>query len=324
MLLSSCGSSGGGGSADPTTSSNSTPNPSSTGTTTTSSIPAVHVPTISNFQYSDNTATQNQGSGALTVTGTLDFIDAGGDLKTLTVNCYNSSGAIVNTIDFPVTNVAGQTTGRVNVSIVMSTAVVMDYTFNIFATDGQDSNSNTLSGTFRVTASTPTSLGYTKTLLLRGKWHFVYTIVSTWTDDYSLATMSTTTNSQGGYYIFGTNQHGSLVTASYFPTDGNWSLLDDDYATIEQFYMFYTDGSTILPNSCYYLITKSTNAWSQCYSLSGSKTSTTPAPEFTIRNTALMLQKSDAILLEDVLVAPIDESTKEKYLQLQKMRNINN
>jgi hypothetical protein len=68
----------------------------------------------------------------------------------------------------------------------------------------------------------PTDPILAKTELLRGNWHFVYTIISTFTDDYSLTTIPGTKNSQGGYFITGKNQYGGPVAAAYFPTDGNW------------------------------------------------------------------------------------------------------
>jgi len=79
------------------------------------------------------------------------------------------------------------------------------------------------------------------------------------------------------------------------------------------FYVFYTDGVTILPNSCYYQINKSTGAWSPCFSLSGSKIS--PTPDIAFDNT--MIQPEEELLLENTTFVPIDDDTKDKYLQLK-------
>jgi hypothetical protein len=112
---------------------------------------------------------------------------------------------------------------------------------------------------------------YDKTLLLKGTWRFVYTIASTFTDDYTLSSIPGTTNSQGGYFIYGTNRFDGPVVAAYWPTDGNWSLLDSRIV-VDRFYEFHTDGNVIQPNSCYYQI--SFVGISNCFALSGSKTAT--------------------------------------------------
>jgi hypothetical protein len=112
-----------------------------------------------------------------------------------------------------------------------------------------------------------------KTVLLKGHWHFVYTIsTTTFTDDYNLTTIPGTTNSQGGFFIHGTNQYNGPVAASYFPKDGNYALLDPG-TIIDQFYTFHTDGKSILPGSCYYLINPPGSLnFSRCYTLTGVKT----------------------------------------------------
>ena len=94
-----------------------------------------------------------------------------------------------------------------------------------------------------------------------------------------------------------------------------WTLTDPSIG-INRFYAFYTDGTTILGNSCYYQINKSTGTWSQCFSLSGSKTSPTPDNIFD-RQEDLMIDQIDQeeLLLENTTAAPIDDDTRDKYLQ---------
>jgi hypothetical protein len=111
-----------------------------------------------------------------------------------------------------------------------------------------------------------------KTVLLKGHWHFVYTIISTFTNDYGLTTIPGTTNSQGGFFIHGTGESNDPVVATYFPKDGNYSLLDPGII-IDRFFVFHTDGNTILPGSCYYQINPpGSNNFSRCYTLTGVKT----------------------------------------------------
>ena len=121
----------------------------------------------------------------------------------------------------------------------------------------------------------PTDPILAKTELLKGHWHFVYTIISTFTNDYSLTTIPGTKNPQGGYYIHGTGQSGDPVVAAYFPTDGNWALLDPSIS-IDKFYTFLTDGQSILPGGCYYQINPpGSSNFSRCYALTGVKTTAT-------------------------------------------------
>jgi len=109
-----------------------------------------------------------------------------------------------------------------------------------------------------------------ETELLIGSWHFWYTIITKWHDYYYLNTISSDTNSQGASYVYGEDKYGNIVNACYWPNDGYWSLLDPSII-IDLFYVFYTNGNSILSNSCYYQITKSTGKWSTCYALDGYK-----------------------------------------------------
>ena len=112
-----------------------------------------------------------------------------------------------------------------------------------------------------------------KTQLLIGYWHFLYTIsTSAFERYYSLDNIDGSRNSQGGYRIYGEDEYGDIVVASYWPDDENWTLFDES-VSINRFYTFYTDGSQILANSCYYQVDKSTGELSNCYELSGEKIS---------------------------------------------------
>lgn len=85
-----------------------------------------------------------------------------------------------------------------------------------------------------------------KTEFLRGTWVFYYTIITTWYDYYTLNTIDTNDpNSQGGYDIYGSDEYGNLVVASYWPEDQYWTLFDSGII-IDQFFVFYTDGSSRL------------------------------------------------------------------------------
>lgn len=109
-----------------------------------------------------------------------------------------------------------------------------------------------------------------KTEMLRGQWTFAYKILSTFTNTYKLNNIPGTKTDTGGYFIHGTDEYGDSVVAGYDPTSERWSLLDLGIS-IDHFYTFYTDGFSILPNSCYFMVTKSTGALSKCYPLTGTK-----------------------------------------------------
>ena len=162
----------------------------------------------------------------------------------------------------------------------------------------------------------PSDPMYQTMLLLRGNWTFDYTIITKWTDKYSLSTISKDTNSQGGYYIFGQDEYGNEVIATYWPDDDNWSLLDTSII-IDKFFVFYTDGSTILGNSCYYQISKSTNDWSRCYTLTGRKTSSTPSSVIEKQSEAIDLEKNQ--LQENTVCVPIDDYTNEKFIRMKEV-----
>lgn len=148
-----------------------------------------------------------------------------------------------------------------------------------------------------------------KTELLKGKWHFIFTIITTFTYDYTLMTITGDKNDQGGYAIIGTDEWGGNVAAAYWPNDGIWALLDPG-SIIDRFYVFYTDGSNILPNSCYYQITTSTGSWSRCYDLSGYKYSTSVSS-----NNVRTRNRVGAIILESIMKNAIEKAPAEEPLQ---------
>lgn len=161
-----------------------------------------------------------------------------------------------------------------------------------------------------------------KTELLKGHWHFVYTIISTFTDDYSLTTIPGTKNPQGGYFIHGTNQYGGPVVAAYVPTDANWVLLDPG-TIIDQFYVFQTDGNSILSNSCYYLINPpGSTHFSRCYALTGVKTAALAAERAQKESgTRLHADEARGLELESIniesVATPVPPEIIERYLQMR-------
>lgn len=103
-----------------------------------------NIPGISNLQYSPKSASLNEGGGAVTVTGTIDFVDLDGDVVSLTI-----SGSSTTTV-LPVSNLGGITAGSIAIVAVVETTSAGDFPFSISITDSKGSVSNTLIGSFIV------------------------------------------------------------------------------------------------------------------------------------------------------------------------------
>lgn len=123
--------------------------------------------------------------------------------------------------------------------------------------------------------STPTTTGVistnrAKTEMLLGKWTLTYTIVSTWTDVYTLNSVSASTVTAGDWNVKGTDIYGFPVVGGYVSSSGKWELLNSG-TIIDMYYSFTTNGTSVL-SGCYYQISLPSRTWSKCYPLSGSKT----------------------------------------------------
>jgi hypothetical protein len=112
------------------------------------STPA-HAAVISNLQYSPQSASQS--TTPVTVTGSIYFTDAGGDISTLTGTIYDSNGTQLDSHTGPITGGSGHTSGTVHLSSTMDVSVKGVYTFKIYVTDSTGAPSNVLTATFTVT-----------------------------------------------------------------------------------------------------------------------------------------------------------------------------
>ena len=157
---------------------------------------------------------------------------------------------------------------------------------------------------------------YARTSLLRGSWAFEYYHSDTrYRPSYSLGfdegedIIESETN-PGQYYIFGVDEYGDPVIAGYAPVLEMWTLLDP-HTDFDRFFVFDTDGSEILEDSCYYQVLP-TGEWSACIPFNGTKFSSSYSLVFT-ENT------DDAVDGEDTDVAaqnvPFDAFIADKYLE---------
>ncbi len=103
-----------------------------------------NAPAISNLNYSPRTATVGQGGGAVTVTGTIDFIDLDGDVTTLILSTTGGE------ISGPIQGISGMTNGTIAITAIVSTTTAGNYSFQVWVVDSRGNASNKLTGTFTV------------------------------------------------------------------------------------------------------------------------------------------------------------------------------
>jgi len=87
-----------------------------------------------------------------TVNGSINFVDSGGDLSTLTLTITDVSGSQVSTSTTPIQGVSGQTSGMISGSFQVSPIAVGPYTIHVMVTDTGDLRSNELTGPFEIVA----------------------------------------------------------------------------------------------------------------------------------------------------------------------------
>lgn len=109
------------------------------------------LPTISNLSYSPNSATQS-ANGTVTVNGSINFADSGGDLSTFNVTILDANGQQLSATSSPIPGASGQTSGTLSGSFLVSIGNVGTFRFRVSVTDRSGSTSNELTGTFQVVA----------------------------------------------------------------------------------------------------------------------------------------------------------------------------
>ncbi len=140
---------------------------------------------------------------------------------------------------------------------------------------------------------------------------------------YYLTDIDDSINDQGAHYVFGLDSYGDIVVACYWPDNGWWALLDTGII-IDRYFVFYTDGDTILNNSCYYQISISTGEWSSCFDLDGYKFKSSSSLS---HNMLDQFEKSKEEIIDDEELRAaeinkaelIDDTLKDKYYQLKQL-----
>ena len=122
--------------------------------------PAVNpnAPVIKNMVISPNSATLNQGGGAIDVQITYDFTDADGNVQTFTVTGFDAVTGAQDFTDTEPINGAGITSGNDTLTIPgVDTTSATNERIELYITDASGFKSNTLTGTFTVTGGSSTS-----------------------------------------------------------------------------------------------------------------------------------------------------------------------
>lgn len=112
--------------------------------------PVSHAPVLSNLAILPSAVYQGEASGTATVTGTLNFTDAGGDLDSMTLLVKDGTGTTIQSLTNPIMGAAGLTSGILSGQVTVSTTNTGEYTFHITVCDKAASPSNALTGTFQV------------------------------------------------------------------------------------------------------------------------------------------------------------------------------
>lgn len=111
-----------------------------------------------------------------------------------------------------------------------------------------------------------------QTRRLQGTWSFTYTDGNTTTTRiYALTDVQESTSSPGEYNIFGSDEEGELVMASYDIENDIFSLLDPISDTDNRFFMFDFESEDTV-TGCFYLL-KNSQLASDCHDLTGTRTS---------------------------------------------------
>lgn len=112
-----------------------------------------HAPAISNMQPALLSVPQGEGGGGIVIFGSVDFVDNGADVASITATYYDPRGRITHTTTLPLPDIEGHSSGTIDLDVAADTTEIGEYTLKIFITDRAGSSSNALTGTFQVIMS---------------------------------------------------------------------------------------------------------------------------------------------------------------------------
>ena len=204
------------------------------------------------------------------------------------------------------------------------------YTATLSVSDGETETSSsvtiTVTGTGSSEPSNPPNANFNRqqTERLRGTWLFVYAIISTFDDAYSLTSAVEESDiTPGEYNIFGTDEFGDLVIAGYSSDLREFSLLDPGVIIDKLFTFNFSDQDTV--EGCYFQVDVGTGEFSECYFMAGGRISTagitrqrlqTPSEDKRLREVEM---KNGSSNVSKAAVKRF-QNMKQLYLHLEKER----
>ena len=247
------------------------------GETPAGKIPASDVPDLVVQTPSVSDSSPNAGESFM-LSATVRNQGNGRSAST-TLRYYHSLDATISTGDTEVgTDAVGSLTAAASsdqsISLTApSTAGTYYYGACVDPVSGESATGNNCSRAVTVTVASSTNKPFNQlqTERLIGTWVFSYTIISEFTQTYRLNDVRESPSTPGEWSIFGTDQFGGLVIAGYSPDLEAFSLLDPGII-INRFFTFDFVGSNTV-SGCYYQIDVEDDSISQCYPMTGARTS---------------------------------------------------
>ena len=190
-------------------------------------------PKISKAMISPSTATQNQGGGTINVNLSMNFKDSGGDVTSFTLNTYDANKNQLTTDTVPISGTSGVISGTITATLPIPTTTIGNYTWKIFVTDAGSRTSNTLSGSFSITAQLSTQSSGTITLNGGNTYESMTTINNGTLGSGGSTFSSEETIEAGGEVVSGT--HVSILDGNIYYTiyPSETANLSSDIASIE-------------------------------------------------------------------------------------------
>ncbi len=100
----------------------------------------------------------NGQTGWLSVS--LDFLDSGGDVATVTANLYNATHTLMGSDTTPIPGITGMTSGTITGDLDFSSLAIGHYSLDIYLTDSSGLQSNVVSKAFSVEGGFGTAVNY--------------------------------------------------------------------------------------------------------------------------------------------------------------------
>ncbi len=104
-----------------------------------------------------------------------------------------------------------------------------------------------------------------------GDWFFQYSILTSWTEDFTFSQIISGVSDEFEYFAQGLDKYDSLTLATYSSSAKSYYMytLNPSWSSYDSFYEFTWNGPGTIASGCYYLVYRSTKDLSSCYTLTG-------------------------------------------------------